>query len=211
MKTVVYFGSREIYRDFETAIKSLLAHTQVDKIIAIIEDDKLPFNLPVQYVKYTGRGGANTHTRWGKFGIVRAMLPYLLPDEDLILSIDLDTIVEQDISALFDIDMTDYYMAACIEPLSSRSRPYYNNGVCLLNLKKMREDGKDKQMRDALETREYRYVSQDCMSEILDKTLELPSDYNACDFTKPTNNVIIRHFAASGDWRDRQDVAQYRA
>lgn len=210
MRTVVYLGSREIYRDFETAIKSLLEHTKVDKIIAIIEDDKLPFDLPVEVVKYEGNDGLNTRTRWGKFGIVRALLPLLLPDEDIIVSIDVDTIVEKDISPLFELDMSDYYYAAVREPYLSREKPYYNNGVCVMNLKLIRDTGKAEEMKNALETRRFQFVAQDCMNEILDRVLELPSDYNSCYFTERTNNVVIRHFANRQDWRDLPIVKQYR-
>lgn len=211
MKTVVYFGSREIYRDFETAIKSLLDHTRVDKIIAIIEDDVFPFDLPVEVIKYEGRGGLNTQTRWGKFGLVRALLPLLLPDEDIIVSIDVDTIVEKDISPLFDLDMSEYYYAAVLEPYLSREKPYFNNGVCVMNLKLIRDSGKAEEMKNALESRRYQFVSQDCMNEILDRVLELPSDFNACYFTAQTNNIVVRHFANRQDWRDLPTVKRYRS
>lgn len=210
MKTVVYFGSREIYRDICTSVRSLLAHSKVDRIVCIIEDDELPYDLPVEYIKYEGRDGMNTTTKWGKFGIVRALLPLLLPDEDIILSIDADTIIQKDISPLFDIDMTDYYMAACTEVYLSKERPYYNVGVCLMNLKKIRDEGKAEDMKRALEVLHYRFVAQDCMNDVLDKALELPSDYNACMFTARTDNIVIQHFANRQDWRDLPDVKQYR-
>ena len=205
MRTVVYFGSREIYKDFPTAVHSLLAHTKVDKIYAIIEDDALPYDLPVEVINWKGEefNGLNTGTKWKKFGCIRPALSKILPQEDIVLSLDLDTIVEADISELFDIDMSGYYFAAVKEPWNSDfyGYPYFNMGVCLLNLKLMRETGKDDEMIQALNTVRFQYVSQDVMSHMCKEVLELPSDYNVCDFTLPTHNIKIQHYADKRDWR----------
>ena len=210
--TVVYFGSREIYQDFPSAIRSLLAHTKCE-VITITEDPDPFYDLPVHNIVWRAEefNDLNKHTKWKQFGGIRAAFTKILPYDDIILSIDVDTIVEQDVSPLFDIDMTDYYFAACKEvKLSEPGRPYWNNGVCLMNLKKIREDGKDDLMINALNTERFRYVGQDVMTRYLDKVLELPSDYNACMFTAPTNNVVIRHYANRTDWRNLPEVQRYR-
>lgn len=211
MKTVCYFGSREIYSDFKTAVNSLLAHTQVDRIYAIIEDDQLPFDLPVEVINWKGEqfNDMNTGTKWRKFGCIRPVLAQILK-EDIVLSLDLDTIVEQDISELWDTDLTGYYFAAVKEPYLSLLTPYYNTGVCLMNLKLLRETGKDEEMRNALNTARFRYVSQDCMNTFCERIRELPSDYNACKFTSPTANVKIRHFADMANWRGLPEVQRWR-
>ena len=212
-KTVVYFGSREIYGDFYTAIRSLLAHTDC-RVITITEDPDPFYDLPVHNIVYKAEwfNELNLQTKWRKFGPIRAAFTKILPEYDLVLSLDVDPIVEKDVSALFDIDMTDYYFAACKETkLSEPGRPYWNNGVCLMNLKKIREDKKDDQMIHALNTESFRYVGQDVMTRYLDKVLELPSDYNVCQFTAPTRNVIIRHYANRTDWRDLPEVTQYKS
>lgn len=211
MRTVCYFGSREIYQDFRTAVNSLLAHTQVDKIYAIIEDDQLPFDLPVEVINWKGEqfNDMNTGTKWRKFGCIRPVLSQILK-EDIVLSLDLDTIVEQDIGDLFDLDMAGYYFAAVREPYLSMLNPYYNNGICLMNLKLLRETGKDEEMRNALNTVRFRYVAQDCMNTFCDRIRELPSDYNASKFTSPTANVKIRHFADMANWRSLPEVQRWR-
>lgn len=40
MRTAVYSGTRNVYGDIETALKSLLYHTQVDKVYILAEDDE---------------------------------------------------------------------------------------------------------------------------------------------------------------------------
>lgn len=205
MKSVVYFGSREIYGDFRTAVNSLLKHTEVDKVFAVVEDDKLPFDLPVEVIRWENKwfNGLNTKTKWKSFGCIRPALTKLFPDLDTILSLDLDTIVEKDISELFKIDLDGKYFAAVREPGLSIKTPYYNTGVCLMNLKLLRESGKDDEMINALNTIRFQYVSQDCMNFFCDRVLDLPSDYNACKFTVRTDNVKIRHFADEPHWRER--------
>lgn len=208
MRAVVYFGSREIYKDFPGAVMSLLEHTQVDKVYALIEDDKLPYGLPVEYITFPEGmfNSLNTKTEWKQFGCARAAMTKLFPDLDTILSIDLDTRVEQDISDLFDINLDGYYFAAVREPgMTERlGKPYYSAGVCLLNLKLMRATGKDDEIIEALNTHRYAYVSQDCMNELCaGKILDLPSEYNACVLTAPTGNVKIRHFVGVPDWREK--------
>lgn len=209
-KNVVYFGSREIYPGFEPAIRSLIEHTDVDNIYAVIDDDKLPFDLPVEYVKFPEIfNGTNTWTHWKKYGCLRPALSKILPC-DTVLSLDVDTIVEQDIGELFGIDLGNNFFAAVREPNLSGAKPYFNTGVCLLNLKLWRETGKDDEMIDALNSRAFRYVSQDCMNELCDRVLELPSSYNSCQFTAPTDLVKIRHYACTADWQNRPEIAKYR-
>ena len=46
MKAAVYCGTRNLYKIMYTAAKSLLIHSDVDKIYFLIEDDKIGFELP---------------------------------------------------------------------------------------------------------------------------------------------------------------------
>ena len=79
----------------------------------------------------------------------------LLVQESKVLYLDGDVIVNDDISELFDLEIADYYMAAVIDMgdnygadgysrLARRvgflSKAYYNSGVMLLNLDKLRKE-----------------------------------------------------------------------
>lgn len=209
--TVVYFGSREIYQDFPSAVRSLLDHTQA-RVITITEDSDPFYDLPVVNIKYDNKwfNDTNTRTKWKQFGTIRAALSKILPEHDLILSIDVDTIVTDDISELFDIDMEDYHVAMVREEgLAWEGRPYYNNGICLMNLKQIREDKVDDQMIAELNRHFHRYVCQDVM-QMYCHIKELPSDYNVSKFTLPTDHPKILHFADRTDWRDLPEVQKYR-
>ena len=46
MKAAVYAGTRNIYNRMLAPAKSLLIHSDVDKIYFLIEDDTFPYDLP---------------------------------------------------------------------------------------------------------------------------------------------------------------------
>ena len=209
--TVVYFGSREIYQDFNTAIRSLLAHNEAE-VITITEDDN-PFpDLPVRNINWKpdGFNDLNLKTKWKQFGVVRSVFTKLLPEYDRILSIDCDTIVTGDLAELWNTDMKGNHVAMVRERvLQWEGRPYYNNGICLMDLKQMREDGVDDLMIKELNTRFHRYVCQDVMQMYL-RILDLPSTWNASKFTSKTTDPKIIHYADRTDWRGLPEVQAYR-
>jgi len=129
--------------------------------------------------------------------LIRAAYTKLFPHLDRILSIDMDTVVNENVSDLWDLDLTDYYIAAVEEhDLSLEEGSYFNMGVAMLNLKKIREENKDDEMINALNTYWYRYKEQDCFNEFFrGHALILPSDYNCCWQATPPKHEKITHFA----------------
>lgn len=80
--------------------------------------------------------------------LLKFLIPELFPDIDKILYLDGDLIVKTDVSELFVDDLEDYYAAAVIDSGSmyykhqyvKKVQHYFNSGVMLLNLKKMRDE-----------------------------------------------------------------------
>jgi lipopolysaccharide biosynthesis glycosyltransferase len=90
--------------------------------------------------------------------LIRAAYTKIFPHLDKILSLDMDTIVNENISELWDLDLKNYYIAAVEERLlSEKEGSYFNMGVAMLNLKKIRDDKKDDELIDAINTYWYRY------------------------------------------------------
>jgi len=90
--------------------------------------------------------------------LIRVAYSKIFPDLDRILTIDVDTIVNENISELWDLDLTDYYLAGVEEiEVSKREGSYINMGVAMLNLKKMREEHKDDELIFNLNTFWYRW------------------------------------------------------
>jgi len=107
------------------------------------------------------------------------------------LYLDSDTIVIKDISKLYDIDISNYYLA-CIEDTDEFIKQrwmnngftckdnyrYYNSGVLLLNLKKWREDNLENKLMHLLATSKayFRWVDQDALNAIVNYDLKYLED-----------------------------------
>lgn len=222
MRYVVYNGSREIYRDMLSAVKSLLAHTRVDRVFLLIEDDVFPYELPeivetrnvrglVQ--KYFRQDGPNYSSKWTPIGLIRYALTKVFTDFDRILAIDADTIVVEDIGDLFHLPLEGYYVAGAKEPVISQNRKflYVNAGVLMMNLKKLREDRKDDEIISLINRKHLFFVGQDATNYLCqDGILQISSDYNASDFTEPTEHKKVLHFAGKRDWLESEIAKQYR-
>ena len=141
-KAAAYCMTRNLYEMTVPSIKSLLINSDVDVVYLIIEDDEFPVQLPrtkvinVSGQKYFTPGGINWNSPWTYMALMRAALPKLLR-ESQVLSLDCDTIIDGDISPLWEIPLKDYYLAAGMEPHKSDGRIYVNVGVAMYNLAKL--------------------------------------------------------------------------
>lgn len=218
MKAAAYIATRNYYNDVLPSVKSLLANSDVDKIVILIEDDVFPHKLPkrvmtvnVREQTYFKKTGPNIKNWWCWMVLLRGAYHRLFPDLDKILSFDADAFAVQDISRLWDMDISDYYMAAVREPkLSTPDRTYFNAGIMMLNLEKLRDGTGDKIIRE-LNTVKHKYPEQDCYTQFCQgHILELPSDYNSTHFTAPCENPKIVHYADTKDWREKSVVKHFR-
>lgn len=218
-KVAVYCGTRNLYQDMLTAAKSLLVNSSVEKIYFIIEDEKFPYLLPsyiecisVKNQKYFKPDGPNYHSKWTYMVLIRAALSKILPQEDLILSLDVDTIIDKNIDSIWNFSMDNYYIAGAREPAKTTKKfLYINFGVCLLNLKLLRETNKDNEILDAINTQYFEANEQDCFNiKCQGKILEIPSSYNANHFTLKTDDKKIIHYAGIDKWQDDWLVLKYK-
>lgn len=226
VKCACYVGTKNVYADIIPSLKSLLIHSDVDKVFLLIEDDEFPYPVPscVQPINVSGQkwilpDGPNYSTiKWTWMTMMRAALAKLFPDIDLILSMDNDTIVNQDISEIWRLPVGENYYAASREPKKSAGGvweqvPLFTQmGVVLYNLKRIREDGIDDLVIHELNTNRHIFAEQDAFNELCQGHIyPMPADYNVNEFTEPTNNPKIYHYAATnGRWRDYEIVKQYR-
>ena len=221
MKTAVYGATRRLYADVIPAIKSLIYHSDVEQIYLMIEDDEFPYWLPdcvecinVWNQRYFRWDGPNYTNGWTYMVLMKAALHRLLLDPGPILMLDVDTIVKKDISGIWDYFPLDgYWLAAAVEPTKSviTHSMYINAGVMLMNLQKLREDGKGDELIEALNTKHYPFCEQDCIAELCQGGIKkLPSDYNVCRYTEPPFKEKIIHFAAVPNWQEQPLIATYR-
>lgn len=218
-RTVVYAGTRNIYQNMAAAAKSLLAHTRVDRVYFMIEDDELPEELPdvircvnVSEQQYFPKDGPNYYSRWTYMTMIRLALFDLLPDEERVLWLDADTIVIFDIAELLEMDMGGKCLAMAEEPTRSKYPfVYHNAGVTLMDLNRLRETGRGKRMLEMVNSRQLGAVDQDAMNLVCqDEILTIDPTWNASSWTREPLNAHIMHFAADRDYADKQAFQEYR-
>lgn len=215
-KYVVYAGTPNLYEQMVWAAKSLVAHTKVDHIWFLIEDDAFPYELPdfvtcINVKEYEEKQfppwGKNSRTHFTKMALVRCCYSELLPDVDVVLQLDVDTIVLDDISPIWDTDLTGKWFAACHEAYSGydpyHSGHYHNVGVCLFNLAQMREENAQEQIVNWINTVHANCVEQDALNYLgamHGKATDLPMRYNENRAVGYTDNPAIQHYLGYMDW-----------
>ena len=218
MKCAVYTGTRNLYDLMVTAAKSLLLNSDVDKIYFLIEDDEFPTELPpeIECINMSGQTWfPETGINYGRYftymAYLRGALPKIFPELDRILSMDVDTMVVQDISDIWDLPIDDCYFSASREKVKSTpDMPYYNTGVCLFNLKKMRDDGMADQIIEMVNTVSLICPEQDALSKLCKgKTHDMPGEYNATQYTTFTDAPKVVHYAGIHPWDDQAEVLEY--
>ena len=222
-KIVAYFSTRNLYPMLPAAYNSLIAFTPDVRIYCFIEDDKLPFKTPEQItcINVSGQtlfphdGPNYKNIRYSHMILLKSAMTKLFPDADMVLILDVDTIVCDDISPLWDMNITTAYYAAVKEPHVSQQRgvPYANFGVVMLNLDKLRNDHKDDDIIRELNTRQHQYPEQDAFNIHCGKLWDpLPPDYNDTHYdfniTGTPARTVIRHFAGFTDWHN-VDIVRY--
>lgn len=216
-RVAVYAGTRNLYHAMSVAAYSLLVHTKMDRVIFLIEDDEFPEPLPdviecinVSKQTYFQPDGPNFVTLWTYMTLMRLALPIMLPEEKRVLWLDVDTIVEEDISELFDTLMGDCYVAGVPEP-SRCKEPfmYINTGVLLMDLEKLR-DGKCNEFLGFVGKHILKFPDQDCINLLCQgKIKKLDFVWNSCPWTYEPDDRKIVHFAADRNYERRLLFKKY--
>lgn len=208
---VTYAATRRLYPHLIPAMQSLLAFNKVDEIIVLAEDDIVP-DLPevCRIINVSGQqvfppDSPNMKSIFTWMALMRVTIAELVPDIDKILQLDVDTIVVDDLTPLWETDLTNKYFAAVPEYKGNYNpfdNPmYFNTGVCLFNLSKMRADNVTEQMVNLLNRRRMYCADQDGFNLIArDMSREIPLRYNECFCCGETDNPAIVHFAGVADW-----------
>ena len=220
MKVATYSGTRNLYPYMITAAKSLLLNSDVEKIYFLIEDDEIPNAVLPDIIECINVSGQTYFPETGiNYGIeyftymayMRAVLADLFPDLDKILALDVDTIIEEDISDIWDLPVDDYYFAAAREEVNCRDGFLYTNmGVTLYNLKKIREDKLVPDLVEMINTKKLVCPEQEAFNILCrGHILEMSSDYNCTRYTPPTDNPKVVHYAGIKKWFDQPEVGEY--
>ena len=124
------------------------------------------------------------------------LLAVLVPEmPDKVLYLDIDMMARDDISKLYNIDISDYEYAAVKEKYGSVFiwPDYINAGMLLLNMKKIKETGLLKKARELIKNKKLLFADQSAIYYSTVKKLLLPRIYNEqSKFNK--KDTVICHF-----------------
>ena len=210
---IAYFLTRNIYPYLLPSIMSLLDHNpRVRKIYVFCEDDVFPYQLPdcCQVINVTDQQWIrHTAPNWGGqftwMGLVKMCTPKLMPKVQKVITLDVDTIVNDSLDPIWALNLRDNYIAMADEKIGhwriTGHPKYYNFGVAVWNLKQIREDKVDDQLIETMNTRWLQYIGQDAWNILYyDKIVELDTRFNETQFTGRTDHPAIVHYAGTGQW-----------
>ena len=203
---VVYALTRNLYHTLFPAIRSLLEHNHDCEVIVMCEDDRLD-GLPDQcrYINVSDQqyftSGPNMGNYFTYMCMMRAIYAKYI-DGDRVINLDVDTIVCDDLTPIWEVDLTEKHFAAVPE-YRGRYKPYgdkyYNMGVAVHHLAQIRKDGLDDKALEILRTQYCRYLEQDVWN-CIGKGVDLPVRYNECFATGYTDNPAVVHYAGVRNW-----------
>ena len=140
------------------------------------------------------------------------LLADLVPEiPDKILYLDIDMMAGDDISKLYNIDISDYEYAAVKEKYGSvfLYPDYINAGMLLLNMKKIKETGLLEKARALIKNKKMLFADQDAIYKATTKKLILPRIYNEqSKFNR--KSTVICHFCKRLLWRPYPHTENYK-
>ena len=215
---VLYAATRNLYPYLKGAIRSLLDHNEVSKLYIFAEDDDLPFEIACEHEvidvsgqKYFPPDSPNMKSIFTYMAMMRICSPELL-NEDKIIWLDVDTIVCDSLQPLWEIPLDDKWIAWCREWCGSHkpfgNAPYYNIGICVLNLEQMRKDNVTRTCVDELNRQRYWCTDQDVMNLITpkEKMVDIPVRFNESFCCGYTENPAVVHYAGIPNWYERTNM-----
>jgi lipopolysaccharide biosynthesis glycosyltransferase len=148
----------------------------------------------------------------------RLFIPDILPEAiEKVIYLDCDTIVNVDIKRMWDIDVSNYLIAAVKDRSAGKcvsrvhySDTYFNSGVIIFNLKKLRDFGFSAKWRNYVkfnETKNFKFYDQDIWNAVIPSKdiLFLPVEYNLMveyvEMIKNIKDAVVIHFGGWNPWQ----------
>lgn len=172
--------------------KSIVKQSNKDSDVCLLDVTKFYLELMDSNV--------NEKNLYTPFAMIRLLADKVdMPNK--VLYFDTDIIAFNDIKELWDIDINDYYYGAALDHYGKVfiNRKYFNSGVMLLNMQKIKEENVFEKCRQLIQTKKMKFPDQSALNIVgKGKTKYLPSKYNSQKWLK--KDTVIRHFAKTIIW-----------
>ena len=217
-KVAVYSGTRNVYPQMYTSLKSLMANNTMDRVYLMIEDNVFPYPISENVIivnvseqKLFQPGSANFSSPYSYMDLMRCALGAVFNQEKIMLWLDIDTIIDDDITDLFELNMDGYFYAGAIEPQKCKGIFYYiNTGVTLCNLEMLRAWQVERLMVTFLNNYKFVWPGQDVINLLSQGRIRvIGSEYNSNSFCMPCTRPKIIHYAAMKDYKDDWAYKKY--
>jgi len=243
MINIIFSGNYKVFDGMLTALLSIVKHTnrQLNVLIFTMDLPKLNSNFlsvsdrdikilqnvvqevnpksTITKVDLTDTfskemiNSVNIETGYTPYTFLRLFADMMDIVPDKVLYLDVDLMANDDISKLYDIDITDYEFAG--------SRDYYgkvffyptycNAGVLLLNMKKIRETKTFEKCRNLLNVKKVFLTDQTVLNKFATKKLILNRRFN--EQKRVRKDTVIRHFSKTikfFPWFHTQNIKQWQ-
>ncbi len=147
-------------------------------------------------------GGKNESSGYTPYMFLRLFLDRIEGMPSKMLYLDADVMALADIAELYDIDVNDVELAAVLDKVGHFwiTEQYFNSGVLLLNLDKIRESGLFKKCVDFCRERKLIMCDQSALNKFVTDKKILPYKYN--EQRDIQEDTVIKHFCKGFIWYD---------
>ena len=142
----------------------------------------------------------NKNSEYTPYTLNRLFLDMIDYIPDKIVYIDADTMIVNDISELYNVNMDGYEYAAALDYMGKFwiSPTYTNNGVLVMNIKLMRETGMLEKSRELVRTKWMKMPDQTAMYKSVTSKKYIEGKFNEQRDIKP--DTVVKHFCKGIKW-----------
>lgn len=178
------------FTETQYSINILLDNVRDKEVFYKLEDK---FNIKLNLVDVEDSSLKNLHISAGSYctaseaALLKFRIADILCDKKKVLYLDVDILINKDLSDLFMTELSEKPLAAVLDSgqlYSSRFKKfagrYFNSGVLLMNLEYFRENGLvDKLIEEKRNLKDYSLMDQHVFNIVFsDNFVELPIEYN---------------------------------
>lgn len=138
----------------------------------------------------------NEKTMYTPYALIRLLADKVEDIPDKVLYLDYDTMAYNNISELYDIDITNYELAGVLDYYGKFyiDKNYMNSGVLLLNMKEIKQTKLFSRCIELLHVKKMMLPDQSAINKLVKRYKLLPSKFNEQHKLQP--DTVVRHFSA---------------